>query len=89
MNTYVPCKRCFAHWDQATETWSRLAGRLFLHYICLTNTQGSLRCDVNVSVNRPGAPFGTRCEIKNLNSVKFMMVAIGLSRIFAASLREV
>ncbi|CCM01738.1 uncharacterized protein FIBRA_03804 [Fibroporia radiculosa] len=38
--------------------------------------QGSLRCDVNVSVNRHGAPHGTRCEIKNLNSVKFMMVAI-------------
>ncbi|PCH40967.1 hypothetical protein WOLCODRAFT_150998 [Wolfiporia cocos MD-104 SS10] len=38
--------------------------------------QGSLRCDVNVSVNRKGARLGTRCEIKNLNSVKFMMVAI-------------
>jgi len=38
--------------------------------------QGSLRCEANVSVNKPGSPFGTRCEIKNLNSVKFMMVAI-------------
>ncbi|KAH9855061.1 Glutamyl-tRNA-Gln amidotransferase B subunit [Lenzites betulinus] len=38
--------------------------------------QGSLRCDVNVSVNRPGGPPGTRCEIKNLNSVKNMTVAI-------------
>ncbi|KAN0064024.1 hypothetical protein ACQY0O_003630 [Thecaphora frezii] len=38
--------------------------------------EGSLRCDVNVSVNRVGEPFGTRCEIKNLNSVKFMMNAI-------------
>ncbi|KAI0638469.1 Glutamyl-tRNA-Gln amidotransferase B subunit [Trametes polyzona] len=38
--------------------------------------QGSLRCDVNVSVNRRGGPPGTRCEIKNLNSVKNMMVAI-------------
>ncbi|TFK55405.1 Glutamyl-tRNA amidotransferase B subunit [Heliocybe sulcata] len=38
--------------------------------------QGSLRCDVNVSVNRPGEPSGTRCEVKNLNSVKFMQVAI-------------
>ncbi|KAG8218999.1 glutamyl-tRNA(Gln) amidotransferase subunit B [Butyriboletus roseoflavus] len=37
---------------------------------------GSLRCDVNVSVNKHGHPRGTRCEIKNLNSVKFMMVAI-------------
>ncbi|KAG2141552.1 GatB/GatE catalytic domain-containing protein [Suillus cothurnatus] len=38
--------------------------------------QGSFRCDVNVSVNKHGQPHGTRCEIKNLNSVKFMMVAI-------------
>lgn len=38
--------------------------------------QGSLRCDVNVSVNRLEEPYGTRCEIKNLNSVKFAMVAI-------------
>ncbi|KAH7919539.1 Glutamyl-tRNA amidotransferase B subunit [Leucogyrophana mollusca] len=38
--------------------------------------QGSLRCDVNVSVNRTGAPLGTRCEIKNLNSAKFAMMAI-------------
>ncbi|KAH7887387.1 GatB/GatE catalytic domain-containing protein [Phlebopus sp. FC_14] len=37
---------------------------------------GSLRCDVNVSVNRHGEPPGIRCEIKNLNSVKFMMIAI-------------
>ena len=42
-------------------------------------SQGSLRCDVNVSVNKPGQPPGTRCEIKNLNSVKFMMVAISTS----------
>lgn len=38
--------------------------------------QGSLRCDVNVSVNRQGEPAGTRCEIKNLNSVKNMQIAI-------------
>jgi aspartyl-tRNA(Asn)/glutamyl-tRNA(Gln) amidotransferase subunit B len=38
--------------------------------------EGSLRCDCNVSVRRPGAPFGTRCEIKNLNSVRFAMQAI-------------
>jgi aspartyl-tRNA(Asn)/glutamyl-tRNA(Gln) amidotransferase subunit B len=36
----------------------------------------SLRCDCNVSVRRPGGPFGTRCEIKNLNSVRFVMQAI-------------
>ena len=38
--------------------------------------QGSLRCDVNVSVRRPGAPLGTRCEIKNVNSVRFVQQAI-------------
>ncbi|HUI33897.1 MAG TPA: Asp-tRNA(Asn)/Glu-tRNA(Gln) amidotransferase subunit GatB [Stellaceae bacterium] len=38
--------------------------------------EGSLRCDCNVSVRKPGAPFGTRCEIKNLNSVRFVMQAI-------------
>lgn len=38
--------------------------------------KGSMRCDVNVSVRKPGAPYGTRCEIKNVNSVRFMMKAI-------------
>src|SRR6202047_4259143 len=38
--------------------------------------EGSLRCDCNVSVRKPGAPFGTRCEIKNLNSVRFVMQAL-------------
>jgi aspartyl-tRNA(Asn)/glutamyl-tRNA(Gln) amidotransferase subunit B len=38
--------------------------------------EGSLRCDANVSVRRPGDGFGTRCEIKNLNSVRFVMQAI-------------
>ena len=38
--------------------------------------QGSLRADVNVSVRRPGAAFGTRCEIKNVNSIRFMGQAI-------------
>ena len=38
--------------------------------------QGSMRADVNVSVRRPGAGFGTRCEIKNVNSVRFIMAAI-------------
>ncbi|CAA7258526.1 unnamed protein product [Cyclocybe aegerita] len=38
--------------------------------------QGSLRCDVNVSVNQKGGPPGIRCEIKNLNSVRFIMAAI-------------
>ncbi|CAN5510559.1 Asp-tRNA(Asn)/Glu-tRNA(Gln) amidotransferase subunit GatB [soil metagenome] len=38
--------------------------------------QGSLRADVNVSVRKPGATFGTRCEIKNVNSIRFMGQAI-------------
>jgi aspartyl-tRNA(Asn)/glutamyl-tRNA(Gln) amidotransferase subunit B len=45
--------------------------------ICDGNMQeGSFRCDANVSVRRPGAPFGTRREIKNLNSFKFIQQAI-------------
>jgi aspartyl-tRNA(Asn)/glutamyl-tRNA(Gln) amidotransferase subunit B len=38
--------------------------------------EGSMRCDVNVSVRRPGAELGTRCEIKNVNSVRFVQQAI-------------
>jgi aspartyl-tRNA(Asn)/glutamyl-tRNA(Gln) amidotransferase subunit B len=38
--------------------------------------EGSLRCDANVSVRRPGDPLGTRCEIKNLNSMRFVGRAI-------------
>ena len=34
--------------------------------------KGNLRADVNVSVRRPGEPFGTRCEIKNVNSIRFI-----------------
>ncbi|MBS0534189.1 MAG: Asp-tRNA(Asn)/Glu-tRNA(Gln) amidotransferase subunit GatB [Proteobacteria bacterium] len=38
--------------------------------------KGSLRADVNVSVRRPGEAFGTRCEIKNMNSIRFIGQAI-------------
>ena len=38
--------------------------------------KGSLRADVNVSVRRPGEPLGTRCEIKNINSIRFVGQAI-------------
>ncbi|MDE2163998.1 MAG: Asp-tRNA(Asn)/Glu-tRNA(Gln) amidotransferase subunit GatB [Alphaproteobacteria bacterium] len=38
--------------------------------------EGSMRADVNVSVRKPGAPLGTRCEIKNVNSVRFIGQAI-------------
>jgi aspartyl-tRNA(Asn)/glutamyl-tRNA(Gln) amidotransferase subunit B len=45
--------------------------------MCDGNMQeGSFRCDANVSVRRPGAPFGTRREIKNLNSFRFLQQAI-------------
>ena len=38
--------------------------------------EGSLRCDVNLSVHKPGEPFGTRTEMKNLNSFQFIQKAI-------------
>ncbi len=38
--------------------------------------QGSLRCDANVSVRKPGGALGTRCEIKNVNSIRFLQQAI-------------
>ncbi len=38
--------------------------------------EGSMRADVNVSVRKPGAPLGTRCEIKNVNSMRFVAQAI-------------
>jgi aspartyl-tRNA(Asn)/glutamyl-tRNA(Gln) amidotransferase subunit B len=53
--------------------------RAILRYLgtCDGNMEeGSLRCDVNVSVRRPGAELGTRCEIKNVNSIRFISQAI-------------
>jgi len=53
--------------------------RLIMQYLgtCDGNMEeGSLRADVNVSVRRPGEDLGTRCEIKNVNSMRFMMQAI-------------
>jgi len=53
--------------------------RSILRYlgVCDGNmAEGSMRCDINVSVRRPGAGFGTRCEVKNVNSVRFIMQAI-------------
>ncbi|HEY3146897.1 MAG TPA: Asp-tRNA(Asn)/Glu-tRNA(Gln) amidotransferase subunit GatB, partial [Dongiaceae bacterium] len=38
--------------------------------------EGSMRCDVNVSVRKPGGELGTRCEIKNVNSIRFVQQAI-------------
>ncbi len=53
--------------------------RAILRYLgtCDGNMEeGSLRCDVNVSVRRPGEPLGTRSEIKNVNSIRFITQAI-------------
>ncbi len=53
--------------------------RTILRYLgtCDGNMEeGSLRADVNVSVRLPGAPLGTRCEIKNVNSIRFIGQAI-------------
>ena len=53
--------------------------RAILRYLgtCDGNMEeGSMRADVNVSVRKPGDPFGTRCEIKNVNSIRFVAAAI-------------
>ena len=66
--------------------------RSILRYIgsCDGNMeQGSLRCDANVSVRRPGEEFGTRCEIKNLNSVRFVMKALEYEAIRQVEILEV
>jgi aspartyl-tRNA(Asn)/glutamyl-tRNA(Gln) amidotransferase subunit B len=63
--------------DQAKAFLTKL--RSILRYLgtCDGNMeQGSLRADVNVSVRRPGEPLGTRCEIKNVNSIRFIGQAI-------------
>ncbi len=63
--------------DEATAYLEKL--RAILRYLgtCDGNMEeGSMRADVNVSVRRPGAPLGTRCEIKNVNSVRFVRLAI-------------
>ncbi|MCB1680985.1 MAG: Asp-tRNA(Asn)/Glu-tRNA(Gln) amidotransferase subunit GatB [Rhodospirillales bacterium] len=53
--------------------------RMILRYLgtCDGNMEeGSMRADVNISVRKPGAPYGTRCEVKNVNSVKAVQQAI-------------
>ena len=63
--------------DQAKAYLTKL--RTIMRYLgtCDGNMeQGSLRADINVSVRRPGAPLGTRCEIKNVNSIRFIGQAI-------------
>ncbi|MGC8536727.1 MAG: Asp-tRNA(Asn)/Glu-tRNA(Gln) amidotransferase subunit GatB [Rhizomicrobium sp.] len=69
-----PDMRCA---DEAVAYLKKL--RAILRYLgtCDGNMEeGSLRADVNVSVRRPGADLGTRCEIKNVNSLRFIAQAI-------------
>ena len=63
--------------DEAKAYLTKL--RTILRYLgtCDGNMdEGSMRADVNVSVRRPGGAFGTRCEIKNVNSIRFVGQAI-------------
>jgi aspartyl-tRNA(Asn)/glutamyl-tRNA(Gln) amidotransferase subunit B len=63
--------------DEAKAYVSKL--RTILRYIGSCDgdmEKGNLRADVNVSVRKPGAPYGTRCEIKNVNSIRFIGQAI-------------
>jgi aspartyl-tRNA(Asn)/glutamyl-tRNA(Gln) amidotransferase subunit B len=63
--------------DEAVAYAKNLHGLVQWIGICDGNMQeGSFRCDANVSVRREGEPLGTRCEIKNLNSFRFMHEAI-------------
>jgi aspartyl-tRNA(Asn)/glutamyl-tRNA(Gln) amidotransferase subunit B len=63
--------------DEAVEYARALHALVVWLDICDGNMQeGSFRCDANVSVRKPGKPFGTRREIKNLNSFRFMHQAI-------------
>ncbi len=50
--------------------------------------EGSLRCDANISVRKAGAPLGTRCEIKNVNSVKNIVKAIEYEAVRQVQLLE-
>jgi aspartyl-tRNA(Asn)/glutamyl-tRNA(Gln) amidotransferase subunit B len=63
--------------DQARAYVTKL--RTILRYLGTCDgdmEKGSLRADVNVSVRKPGGPLGTRCEIKNVNSIRFIGQAI-------------
>ena len=63
--------------DQAKAFVAKL--RTILRYLGTCDgdmEKGSLRADVNVSVRRPGDPLGTRCEIKNVNSIRFIGQAV-------------
>ena len=63
--------------EQAAAYLTRLRQILMYTEVCDGNMEeGSLRCDANVSVRRPGEPLGTRTETKNLNSFRFLGRAI-------------
>ena len=63
--------------DEAGLYISKIRSILMYLGTCDGNMQeGSLRADVNISVRKPGSDFGTRCEVKNLNSIKFIKQAI-------------
>jgi len=64
-------------WEEAGNYVTKLRSILRFVKTCDGNMdEGSLRCDANVSVRKEGDPLGTRCEIKNLNSIKNLMKAI-------------
>ncbi len=63
--------------DESTAYLAKL--RMILQYLGTCNgnmEEGSMRADVNLSVRRPGDKLGTRCEIKNVNSLKAVQMAI-------------
>jgi aspartyl-tRNA(Asn)/glutamyl-tRNA(Gln) amidotransferase subunit B len=63
--------------EEATSYLTRLRQILMYTEVCDGNMEeGSIRCDANVSVRHPGDPLGTRTEIKNLNSFRFLRAAI-------------
>ena len=63
--------------DEAGLYISKIRSILMYLDTCDGNMQeGSLRADVNISIRKPGDEYGTRCEIKNLNSIKFIKQAI-------------
>ena len=63
--------------EEAALYITKLRSILMYLDVCDGNMQeGSLRADVNISVRKPGENYGTRCEIKNLNSIKFIKQAI-------------
>jgi aspartyl-tRNA(Asn)/glutamyl-tRNA(Gln) amidotransferase subunit B len=73
----IVCKPDIRSSEQAKAYVSKL--RSILRYLGTCDgdmEKGSLRADVNVSVRKPGDPLGTRCEIKNMNSVNFIGQAI-------------